>query len=108
MRAKYHTLAPAPSLTAPFVLIRSAAAPSAGILVTPFPRRRQGPTDAEAARVEAVAARLVGDRRPSTGTFWIDPATGVATPASIGEGQLRRKLTDCASFTVRWPGRPMG
>jgi hypothetical protein len=38
---------------------------------------------------------------PSGGLGETDPETGRTTPAAIGPGQVRRKLCDCASFTVR-------
>jgi hypothetical protein len=37
------------------------------------------------------------------GSVWIDAYDGTATPAVIGEGQLRRRLVDNASFDVRVP-----
>ena len=93
-RGKYSTLsAPAPAeRTPPFLLTLDG--PDL-VLIAPFPKRPRGPTPGEAALVQAVTEQL------RNFSVWIDPRDGTATPATIGEGQLQRRMLDCASFNVR-------
>ena len=93
-REKYSTLsAPAPQdRTPPFLLTLDG--PDL-VLIAPFPKRPRGPTPGEAALVHEVAGHL---RNLS---LWIDARDGTATLASIGEGQLQRRMLDCASFNLR-------
>jgi hypothetical protein len=71
------------------------------VLIAPFPKRAHGLTPAEVALVQAVAGHLRNRSTAPDGPCWIDASTGSTTPAAIGEGQLRRRLIDCASFEVR-------
>ena len=88
---------PAPERTPPFLLV-----PDGGglVLVTPFPKKRIGLTPEQRAIVQDVGSRLRTLSAPR-GSVWIDPNDGRVTPAAIGEGQLRRRLFDCACFSVR-------
>jgi len=70
------------------------------VLIAPFPKRPRGPTPDEVALVRTVAGHLRNIPAPGRRPVWIDPRDGTATPAAIGEGQIRRKLFDCASFDV--------
>ena len=97
-RGKYTQWAPPPAARIPpFLLARDG---DELVLIAPFARRRRGPTQAEAAIVTTVAGHL-RTLSPVRGPVWIDPHDGHVTPAAIGEGQLRRRLVDCASFGVR-------
>jgi hypothetical protein len=62
--------------------------------------RRAGPTMAQRAIVKEVAKRL-RNLSMSRGSVWIDPRDGRVTPAAIDAGQIRRRLIDCACFSVR-------
>ena len=96
-RGKYTQWAPPPvGRTPPFLLVREGAGL---VLLTPFRKRRRGLTPGEAALVRTIAERLAEDDMP-VGICWIDPQDGTATAAQIGEGQLRRRLIDDASFSV--------
>jgi hypothetical protein len=72
------------------------------VLVSPFPKRRAGPTPEQRAIVQEMAKRLRNLSAPR-GSVWIDPRDGRVTPAAIDAGQIRRRLFDCACFSVR-PG----
>jgi hypothetical protein len=85
--------------TPPFLL--AADADGAPILICPFRKRKSGPSREEMALVRSVAGRL--ERLPG-GPVWIDPRDGSMTPAAIGADQVRRRLIDDASFTVRAGG----
>jgi hypothetical protein len=78
--------------TAPFLLVRDGAGL---VLIAPFHKRKSGPTAAEAALIKTVSRHVRGLK------IWIDPASGAATSATIGDGQLQRRLLDCASFNVQ-------
>ena len=88
---------PAPERTPPFLLV-----PDGGdlVLVSPFPKKRTGLTPEQRNIVQDVAKGLRTLSAPR-GSVWIDPQDGRVTPAVIGEGQLRRRLFDCACFNVR-------
>jgi hypothetical protein len=97
-RGKYRAWAAQPvERTPPFLLMREA---SSLVLIAPFAKRPRGPTPAELELVGMVARRLAPDL-PADRPLWIDPSDGTATPAAIGEEQLRRRMIDCASFNVR-------
>jgi hypothetical protein len=81
--------------TPPFLLARDGA--GAAVLIAPFPKRRRGPTPEELTIVQAVAEHLRSLPPQLRGAAWIDTCDGTVTPAAIGEGQLRRRLTDNAS-----------
>ena len=89
----------------PFLLVPQPADDPrlAGILIAPFPRRSRGLTPDEAALLQAVSGHLRNLPGQPRGPVWIDAHTGAATAAAIGEGQLRRRLIDCATFNVRGP-----
>ena len=87
---------PAPERTPPFLLVPGGVDL---VLVTPFPKKRIGLTPEQRAIVQDVAGGLRGLR--TSASVWIDPTNGRVTPAEIGEGQLRRRLFDCACFSVR-------
>jgi hypothetical protein len=96
-RGKYRAWAAQPAeRTPPFLLIREA---SILVLIAPFAKRPHGPTPEEVALAQTVARRLVIDL--PAGPHWINPSDGTATPAVLGEGQLRRRMIDNASFNVR-------
>ena len=98
-RGKYWQWAPTPQeRIPPFLLTRQDDGNT--VLITPFAKRRGGLTSEEAAQVQTVAEHL-RNLAPARGSVWIDVHTGAATAAAIGEGQLRRRLIDCASFNVR-------
>jgi hypothetical protein len=97
-RGRWTRSAPQPEgRTPPFVLVRDEG-DEADVLIAPFAIRPSGPTAAEVESVKAVASRLVRDL--PAGSYWI-AQDGTATRAMIEPGQLRRRLTDCASFDVR-------
>jgi hypothetical protein len=73
--------------------------PGAGAAWMLCAERPRGPTPEETTLPKRVARRLVLDL--PGGARWIDPREGTATPAALGEGQLRRRLIDHASFDVR-------
>jgi hypothetical protein len=86
---------PVPSL--PFLLVIEAGG---AVLIAPFAKRQNGLSRDEADRLKTVVARLRGLPPPGS-VVWIDPQDGTATPASIGEGQLRRRMVDNASVSLR-------
>ena len=89
--------APAPSeRIPPFVLMRQL---DGDVLIAPFAKRAGGLSPSENVMVQAVAQRLARDL--PAGCWWVDPQNGRATSATIAIPQLRRRLLDCASFTVR-------
>lgn len=88
---------------APFLLVPHPEDGTDLVLIAPFAKRRRGPTSDENAVVQAVAGHLRKIPVPD-GSLWIDPRDGTATPAAIGEGQVRRRLIDNASFNVRRGG----
>ena len=95
-RYRAHAALP-PERSAPFLLTRDG---DDLVLITPFASRRSGLAPAEVALTRDVVAHLRGLATPGS-PIWIDPTSGAVIPASIGEGQLRRRLNDCASFEVR-------
>jgi hypothetical protein len=97
-RGKYRAWAAQPAERMPPFLLVSEA--SSLVLIAPFAKRPRGPTPEETALVRTVARRLVPNL-PADRPLWIDPHDGTATPAALGEGQLRRRLIDNASFNVR-------
>jgi hypothetical protein len=54
---------------------------------------------AQRAIVKEVAKRL--RKLSASHSVWIDSRDGTVTPAAIGEGQLRRRLIDNVSFSLR-------
>jgi len=97
-RTKFRAWAELPAeRTPPFLLHDGADL----VLISPFAKRVR-PSASEVALVQTVAGHLRSLTK-SCGSVWIDPETGRTTPAAIGEGQVRRKLFDCASFNVRMP-----
>ena len=84
-----------PERTPPFLL---AERDGAVLLIAPFTRRPRGPTAAEVATVEVVAAHLAGGLPAPP--CWIG-CDGSVTAATIGEGQITRRLIECAWFPVK-------
>jgi len=70
------------------------------VLVSPFPSRKEGPTEAEAAAIRAMQRRLA--RGPRAG-LWVDPINGRMTTLEITADALRARVTSHASVRLPAP-----
>jgi hypothetical protein len=88
---------------------RSRGLQLAGLLLTPFPRRRPiGLTRDEFRAVGKVRARLAMYRQlgalPEGGVSWVWPDGPGPTPVACqSEEWLKAKMADCCCFTLRVP-----